>query len=139
VDHDAGVRQREAHALFTGRQQQTAHRGGLADDQGGDLGADVLHSVVDRQTAGHNAARAVDIHGDFLGGILGLKEQKLRADQAGHAVMHRARKENDPLFEHAGEDVIGPFAAAGLFDHHRDKGVHVEVYGIAHGNLPVVR
>lgn len=43
----------------------------------------------------------------------------------------------DPSFQQPAEDVIGAFAPAGLFDDHRDKGVHVVLNGIAHRCLLV--
>ena len=46
--------------------------------------------------------------------------------------MDRSRDEDDPFLEQAREDVIGPFPARGLFDHHGDKGVHVEFCRIGH-------
>ncbi|MPL84619.1 hypothetical protein SDC9_30584 [bioreactor metagenome] len=134
VHHHARVRQREAHALLAGLQQQRAHRGRLADDERRDLRPDVLHRVVDRQARGHHAARAVDVHRDFLGRVLRLEEQQLRADQRRHAVMHRPREEDDPLLQQARVDVIGTLATRGLFDHHRHQRVHVEVDRILHSS-----
>ena len=38
----------------------------------------------------------------------------------------------DPLFEKAGIDVVGTLATVGMFHHHGDEGVHVDVFRIAH-------
>src|SRR5205814_1574109 len=60
VDHDAGVREREALALAPRREQPGGHAGRLPDAQGRHLGLDVLHGVVDREAGGHRAPRRVD-------------------------------------------------------------------------------
>src|SRR5688572_340282 len=52
VDHDARVRQRPPLALGPGGQQERTHRRGLPHADGGDVAADVLHGVVDRQSGG---------------------------------------------------------------------------------------
>ena len=85
VDHDPRIGQREALALGAGGQQQRAHRGGLADADGRDRRADVLHRVVDREARRHHAARRVDVERDVLLRVLRLEEQELGADQAGDA------------------------------------------------------
>ena len=47
VDHDARVRQSVALAVGAGGEQHRAHGGGLADADGGHVGLDELHGVVD--------------------------------------------------------------------------------------------
>ena len=42
-------------------------------------------------------------------------------------VFDRADQKNDALFQEARINVIGAFAAVGLFDHHRDKAVHAGI------------
>ncbi len=113
-------------------QQQRPHGCRLPDDQRRYLRFDILHRVVDRQTRGHNTAWAIDIHRDFLGGILCLEVQKLRNDERGHTVMDRPVQENDPLFQQTREDVVRTFAPAGLFNHHRDQRVHICIVWIVH-------
>ena len=49
VDEDPAVGQREALALGPAGQQQRAHRHRDPDADGGDVGLDELHRVVDRQ------------------------------------------------------------------------------------------
>ena len=95
--------------------------------------ADELHGVVDRKPRCHHAARRVDVHRDFLLRIVGLQEQELGDDQRRHAVFDRTGEENDALFQKARENVVGAFAAVGLFDDHRHE-VHVGFDGIAHGS-----
>ena len=51
--------------------------------------------------------------------------------------MHRTGDEDDALFQQAREDVIGPFTARGLFNHHGNK-VHVGFDGIVHMYLPAL-
>ena len=51
--------------------------------------------------------------------------------------MDRAAQEDDPLLQHAAEDVVGAFATARLFDDHGDERVHVVINGIAHRCLPL--
>src|SRR5690606_37436173 len=52
---------------------------------------------------------------------LGLQEQKLRGDQGRDVVVDRTGQEHDPLLKQPRVDVVGPFAPAGLLDHHRDQ------------------
>src|SRR5437764_1496572 len=74
VDHDSGVRQREALAMGASGKQQRAHRGGLADAHRRYRRADVLHRIVDRETRCHHAARRIDVEGDVLGRVLRFEE-----------------------------------------------------------------
>jgi hypothetical protein len=120
VDHDPRVGQRHAHARLARREQEAAHRGGLADAHGADLGLDVLHGVVDRHAGGDHAARRVDVHRDVLR-VLALEEQQLGDDQRGHLVLDLAGDEHDPLAQQPAEDVEAALAAAGAFDHHRHE------------------
>jgi len=64
--------------------------------------------------------------------IVRLEEQELGDDQGGHAVLDRPGDEDDPLLEQPRVDVIGPLATVGLFDHHGDEVLHVEIYRVAH-------
>ena len=132
VDHHPGIGQRKPHVLVPGGEQQRAHRGGLAGAQRRHRRADELHGVVDRKSRCNNPARRVDIHGDFLFGVLRLQEQQLGHDQRRHAVLHRAGDEDDALLEEARIDVVGPLAPVGLLDHHGNEVVHVGVYRVSH-------
>ena len=59
MHHNAGVRQREALALGTTRQQQSAHARSLADADGRHIAIDELHRVVDRQPCRNRTARRI--------------------------------------------------------------------------------
>src|SRR5579859_8113344 len=118
VDHDAGVGQRDAQVRLARHQQERAHRGGHAHAHGRDRALDVLHGVVDRQAAGDDAARRVDVHVDLLLGVLALEIEQLGADQRRQGVVDRAVQEHHPLAQQPREDVERPLAAAGLLHHH---------------------
>ncbi|MNN31758.1 hypothetical protein D3C81_1454570 [compost metagenome] len=135
VHHDPRVRQGDALAGFTRRQDQRTGRGGHAHDHGRDRRLDVLHGVVDRERRGHLTAGAVDVHADFLLRVFRFQEQQLGADQRGHAVLERTGQEDDPLAQQARKDVERPFAAAGLLHHHRHQVVGDVVDRIAHEGL----
>src|SRR5690554_6731893 len=117
VDHDPCVRKRDAHARLACREQEAAHRRGLAHAHGADLRLDVLHGIVDRHSGCHHAARRVDVHRDVLA-VLAFEEQQLSDDQRGHLVLDFAGHENDTLAQQAAEDVEAALAAAGAFHHH---------------------
>ena len=112
VDHDPRVGQRHPLARLAGHQDERAHRGGHAHADGGHRALDVLHGVVDRQAAGHDAAGRVDVHRDLFLGVLRLQEEKLGADQGRHAVVERSVQEDDPLAQQPREDVEGAFPPA---------------------------
>lgn len=60
---------------------------------------------------------------DGLGGVFGLEEEELGHDDVGSVVGNWAVDANDALFEEPGEDIVGPFAARGVLNHHRDQTV----------------
>jgi hypothetical protein len=60
-----------------------------------------------------------------------FEEKQLRDDQRRHAVFDRAGDEDDAFFEQPRENVVGPLAAIGLFDHHRHQ-VHVSFDRVTH-------
>ena len=64
VDEDLRVWQRHAHSVVTSGQQDRRAARRQARAKCGDLGADVLHRVVDRERSGQRAARAVDVELD---------------------------------------------------------------------------
>jgi hypothetical protein len=59
--------------------------------------------------------------------VLGFQKQKLGAHQAGDRVIDAADKEDDPLLQQSGENIVGALAAAGLFDHHRHQRIHLQI------------
>src|SRR6185437_14358323 len=107
------------------RQQRGGHARRLPDADGGHVRADELHGVVDRQSGGDRAARAVDVQRDVLLWILGLQEQQLRRHQIRHVVVDRGSDEDDVVAQQPRIDVVGTLAARGLFDHHGDQ-AHAE-------------
>ena len=101
------VRQGVPLARGAGAQKELAHAGGQADADGGDVGPDVLHGVVDGEAVGHRPARRVDVDGNVLVGVLGLQEDELGADHVGRDLVDRAADEDDALLEELLEDPPG--------------------------------
>ena len=132
VHHDARIRQRKAHVLGARGEQERAHGGRLPGAKGRNLRPDELHRVVDRQARGDDAARRIDVNRDFFLRIVGLEEQELGDDEGGHAILDRAGDEDDPLLEKPRIDVVGPFPAVGLLDHHGNEVLHVSFLRVAH-------
>jgi hypothetical protein len=69
-------------------------------------------------------------------GVLRLQKQHLRHHQRRHAVLDRTGDEDDALLQEARKNVVGPFAAVGLLDHHGHQVLHVGVDGISQTALP---
>ncbi len=69
---------------------------------------------------------------NFFLGVLGLKKQKLGSQKAGAEVLNRTSDEDNPLLQKTRIYVIGALAAGGLFDHHRNQRVHVNVARVGH-------
>src|SRR6185437_6888974 len=99
----------------------------LADAESLNRRTDQLHRVVDRKPRRHHAARRVDVHVDFLLGVLRLKKEKLRRDQAGADVFNAAGDEDHALLEQARKDVVLPLAPCGLLQHVGHERVHVQI------------
>ena len=132
MHHDAGVRQRVAHALFTSAKQQRPHRCRLADAQRRNRRLHELHGVVDRHARRDDTARRVDVHRNFFLRVLGLEKQKLHADRCRHVVLDRTGDEDDALLQQARRQVVAALAARRLFDHHGPERVRHGVDRIAH-------
>src|SRR5262249_25914572 len=81
---------------------------------GRDGAADVLHGVVDRETARHDAARAVDVDLHVFLGVFALQEEELRDDRVRDVVLDLGAEEDDAIFQQAAEDV--PLALAAVRD-----------------------
>ena len=60
--------------------------------------------------------------------VLGLQKNHLGNDQARHHVIDCRADEDDPLFKQTGKNIEGTFAAARLFNNHRNELV-VKVVG----------
>jgi len=101
---------------------------------GGDRRADELHRVVDRKPGRHDPAWRVDVHRYLFLRIVCFQEQELGDHEGRHHILDRTGDEDDALLQQAREDVVGALAPVGLLDHHGDKGIHVDINGVAHGS-----
>ena len=110
------MRQGETLALGAGGEQHGRRRGRLSEADRGDVVADELHRVVDREQRRDVAARAVDVEVDVLVGVLRLEVDQLGADQAGDLVVDRRLQEDDVVLEQAAVQVVRPLSAARLLD-----------------------
>jgi hypothetical protein len=90
------------------------------------------HGVIHRETAGHDAARRVDIEVDGLLRIFRFQEQQLGADQGRQGVIHLAIEKDDPLAQEAGVNIERPLSSAGLLHDHGD-----ELHRFAHRRTPI--
>src|SRR5690606_31170513 len=126
VDHDPRVGQREPLALRARRQQHRRHAGRHAHADGGHVGLDVLHRIIDRQTRIDYAARAVDIQVDVLVRVLRFQEQQLRDDQIRHVVVDGAADKDDAVLQQPRVYIIRALSPVGLLHDHRYQNTHVE-------------
>ena len=99
VNHHAAVGQGEAFAFGAGGKQERAHAGGLAEAQGGYVGLDEVHGVVDRHAGRNRAAGAVDVEENIFIGVFAFQKQQLRHHQIGSLVVYRTHQEDNPLFQ----------------------------------------
>ena len=81
---------------------------------GRNIGLDVLHGVIDRETRRDAAAGAVNVKLDVLVRVLGFQIQKLGDDKACGGVVDLFGQHDNTVIEQAGEDVVRPLAPAGL-------------------------
>src|SRR5690606_9212727 len=99
MNHDARVRKGVTSALFACTKQKSTHACRLADTDGADRTAHVLHRVEDRESSGDHAAGRVHVELDVLVGIFALQKQKLRDDDVGDVVVHRATQKDDAVLQ----------------------------------------
>src|SRR4029450_8539486 len=66
--------------------------------------------------------------------IVCFQEQELGDHEGRHHILDRTGDEDDALLQQTREDVVGALAPVGLLDHHGDKGIHVDINGVAHGS-----
>src|SRR5581483_4997381 len=98
VDQNGGIRQAEAFAFLSGRQEDRAHAHRHAHTYRRDIWFDVLHGVIDGQACINAPTRRVDIHLDVFGGILALEVEQLCDGNIGNGVINRRADEDDALF-----------------------------------------
>lgn len=84
------MREAEPLSCLAASEEEGAHRGGLADADGGNGGADVGHGVVDCEARGDGAAGGVDVEGYRFGGGVGFEEEELGDDGGGHDFVYGA-------------------------------------------------
>ena len=76
----------------------------------------ILHRVVDRETRRDAAARRVDVDVDVPLGIVRLQKEELGDHDVGDVIVDRRAKENDPVHQKPGENIVGALSAAGALD-----------------------
>ena len=128
VNHDACVTQRVTFSRGTCRKQDGTHAGSLSNAICGNIAFDELHRVVNGEASGHRAAGGIDVHTDVFLSIFRLQEKQLRNDQITDVVINTASDKDDAILEKARKNIVGTFATAGLFDHHRDQRVCLFVH-----------
>lgn len=73
--------------------------------------------IIDRQTCRNRSAGAVDVETDILIGILALQIEELGDNKARGGVVDLLRKDDDPVIQQPGKNIIRTLAAAGLLDY----------------------
>ena len=96
---DGGVGQGIALALGSARKQQRSHAGGHAQADGGHVGVDQLHRVVNRQSGADHAAGTGDVEVNVPVRVLALEKQQLGDNDVGNLVIDGGIEEDDPLLE----------------------------------------
>ena len=110
MDQDSRMGKRIPFTLLSRSQKQRRHAGGLPEADGRDLRLDVLHGVVDRQSGRDDSSGRVDVEVDVLVRIFRFQKEELRNNQVGHVVIDGRPQKDDPVFQKAGIDIIGPLA-----------------------------
>ena len=82
----------------------------------------VAHRVVDRESRGNRAARAVDVNADLLVRILAVEEEQLGDHQVGDVIVDLAAEKDDAVAQQSGVDVVGALAARGALDDAGNEG-----------------
>ncbi len=120
MDHNLGVRKRNTLALGARGEQERTHARRHTDADGGHIALDILHGIVNCHTGSNAAAGRVDVELDVLIRIFCLKEQKLGNDQACRCFVDLFAQEDNAVLQQAGENVVRPLTAVGLFNDVRD-------------------
>jgi hypothetical protein len=103
---DGSIGQSISLALRAGAQDYRAHGGCHAHTDGGDVGADELHRVVDSQASRHHAAGAVYIHLNVALRVLIIEEEELGDYSIGYLVVDGRAEEDDAVAQQAGIYVV---------------------------------
>ena len=89
--------QRETLALCARRQQERTHRSRQTHADGGDVGLDVVHGVVDRHTCGDRTTGRIDIERDVLIRVLALEVEQLCDDERRGGVVDLVGQHDDAV------------------------------------------
>src|SRR5699024_700325 len=117
VDHNFAVGQGKALAFRARGQQKGAHAGGHPQANGGNITLDILHGIINSHTIGNHAARAVNIQRDVLLRILSFQVEQLCHNYSGGSAVYFFIEKDNAVIQKPGENVVGPFPAACLFDY----------------------
>ena len=80
-----------------------------------------MHGVVNRKTRSDGAAGRIDVELNVFFRVFSLQEEHLRGSKIGDVIVNRSADEDDVFLEQARINIVSPFAAAGLLDHHGYK------------------
>ena len=116
MDHDLRMRQGKALALGSPGKEEGAHACRHTDTVCAHIAFNILHGIVNCHSRCDRSSRAVDVEMDILLRVLSLQEHKLCHDHAGGHVCHFLSKEDDPVFQKSGINVVGALSTAGLFN-----------------------
>ncbi len=117
VNHHAAVGKGGAHTFLAGTEQHAGHRGGKAGADGGNLGLDVLHGVVDTEAGIDGASGGVEVDLDIASAVDALEEEQLCLNDVGGVVVDGGAEEDDAIHHQAAEDVhLGDIQLALLDD-----------------------
>src|SRR6202000_1208402 len=82
--------------------------------------------IIDRKAGSHHATRRIDVHEDFLFGVLRLQEEQLRHNHRCHVIFDRSGQEDDAFAQEPRIDIEAPLAPAGILDYLRNEIVVVD-------------
>ena len=105
MDHQLRVRKRKPLAGCAARHDHRRGRHAHAEADRRDVGAHVLHRVVDRHARVRGAAGRVDVERDVALGVVGLEQQELGDDQVRDLVVDLVAEEDDAFAQEARVDV----------------------------------
>jgi hypothetical protein len=92
-------------ALHAGTKQYLRHTGGHTGTDGGYIGTDELHGIINTQSGIYTSAGTVDIHLYITGPVRTFQEQQLRGYYIGHIIIDALTQENDPVHHQPAENI----------------------------------